>query len=227
MLHGGGIAGPGAARPGADLPLGDPGAARERHDPGVPGAVGRRVRDVVDVPADPVPVAPPGRDVLLRRRRRRADLEAALLPAAGRVAVCGLRARGARAEAGQVGGRRGRGHARAARRLGGVRGRRGPRAAGGGGGAASPAGRQRDVRRGVLLLRGEAEEADVRPAAGGRRAMGSGGRGGEEAGEGLRGARRPRLLQVPPRPDHGAIDHILDHILVLLYHVLLLCIKTS
>lgn len=92
MLHGGGIAGPGAARPGADLPLGDPGAARERHDPGVPGAVGRRVRDVVDVPADPVPVAPPGRDVLLRRRRRRADLEAALLPAAGRVAVCGLRA---------------------------------------------------------------------------------------------------------------------------------------
>uniref|UniRef100_A0A0E0GC13 Uncharacterized protein n=1 Tax=Oryza nivara TaxID=4536 RepID=A0A0E0GC13_ORYNI len=32
--------------------------------------------------------------------------------------------------------------------------------------------------------------------------MGSGGRGGEEAGEGLRGARRPRLLQVPPRPDH-------------------------
>lgn len=83
------------------------------------------------------------------------------------------------------------------------------------------------MRRGVLLLRGEAEEADVRPAAGGRRAMGSGGRGGEEAGEGLRGARRPRLLQVPPRPDHGAIDHILDHILVLLYHVLLLCIKTS
>jgi len=169
------ITGPGAARPGIDLPLGDPGAARRRrswgHDPGVPRAVGLAGGVLVHVPARAVPGAPPGRAVLLRRRRRRrAAAEAALLPRAGRVAVRRLRARRARgAAAREVPGRGRRGHAVAARRLRGVRGRHGPRAACGGSGAAPPAWRQRDVRRGVLLLRGEAEAADVRtPARRGR-----------------------------------------------------------
>jgi hypothetical protein len=168
------IAGPRATRPGTDPPLGDLGAAHRHyhsrgHDPGVPRAVGLATGVLVRVPARPFPGAPPGRAVLLRHRRRRAAAEAALLPRAGRVAVRRLRAhRASGAAPGRGRGRCYRGHAAAARRLRDVRGRRGPRAACGGSGAAPPPWRwrQRDVRRGVLLLRGEAEAAGLRVPAG-------------------------------------------------------------
>jgi len=83
-----------------------------------------------------------------------------------------------------------------------VRGRDGPCAAGGRGGAPAAAWGpehqhwQRDggVRRGVLLLRGEAAAACVRGAAG---------QDGEEIGEGLRAAGARRLLEVPPGAQQG------------------------
>jgi hypothetical protein len=204
----------GPVRPGAGLPLGHPSAARRRkhnrrrHDPGVPGAVGHR--DLRHVPARPRAAPPPGRPVLLRcRRRRRAAPAAALLPAAGRVAARRVRAHRARGAAQEVVGRGARGHASAARRLGGVRGRGGPRAAGRGRG--DPAARQRDVRRRVLLLRGETEADGVRAASGPGRDVGAGRRGGQEAGARLRApARRLRLLQVPSCSYQGEILKLME-----------------